>query len=172
MASHSFALTPNGQDEVVTLSTPLVAGEPTVIWASDTVSQGTAYNSLSIYISYKALSPDTANVAPFDFEILATVDQEQNDGSWEELGRQNIGLRKLEQGAVRQIIITPSAQVEEGIDQVIPGINGSISKLKSIFRDDCSGNIRVCLHAVDNAPTGANPLAGVTFSVNGTRYDG
>lgn len=168
-ASFDFTL---ASDEVVDLSAPLVEGAPTAVWTSATVSQGTSYASVRVFVNYTTLVPDTDLVSPFSFELLAVLEQQQQDSSWEEIGRQNMAIRKLEQGAVREIIVSPSVNSEEGVDQVIAGFAGVPVKLKSMFKDDAQGALRVILYVLDGDPSGPNPFDGVTFSVNGQRYDG
>lgn len=159
-------------DEVLATpgSTPLAQGVATELF-SEEFSQGGTMQSASVYIDYKAFVPDTLQVSPFNFEILATLEQKQDDNSWEEIGRQNQPIRKTTQGARRQILVSPAnAGLEEGVDQIISGFGGNPTRLKSMFNDEATGDLRVRIFALDNAPAGANPFQSVTVDVNVRRY--
>lgn len=163
----------SASSEVVDLAAPLSAGVATEIWKSADIGQGTTYSKLKVIVQYEAISPDTSDPAntPYNFEMLAVVEQQQADGSWQELGRQNQPIRRLDTGSIREILVLPDAQVEEGIDQVIAGFGGIPVRLKSISRGTAEGTLRVRLFAIDYYPSGANPFDGVTFSVTGQRFD-
>lgn len=149
---------------------PLAEGVPYELLSMEQ-AQGAAELNVGLYVRYSNIVPDTANVAPFNFEVYALVEQKQADNSWEEIGRQNVGLRKLEQGEVRQIIVGPAVVPDnEGVDQDIPGPGGTIAKKKSYFVDDADGTIRVRVFVVDFDPTGPNPFQSVDVSINGNRY--
>lgn len=167
MATQDFNL---ASSHTASMPSPYTAGEVVELW-SGSIAQGNTYPSVSCYVHYESISPDTDVVSPFDFALLAVLEQEQGDGSYQEVGRQNVELRKLEQGAVRQIVVSPTMTVdEEGVDQVIAGFGGVPQRLKSRFTDESHGSLRVRLLVVDNDPTGPNPFQSVTFSVNGQRY--
>ena len=167
-ADYDFAL---ADSVVVDLVAPLIAHEPTVIWTSAEVAQGTTYPNAKVYVQYEAFSPDTDVVSPFNFEVLAIMEQEQADGTWQEIGSQNLPIRKLNQGPTREILVSPTSEAEEGSDQVIAGFGGVPVRLKSVSRGSAEGTLRVVIYAVDYYPAGANPFDGITFSVTGQRFD-
>lgn len=171
MASYDFS---SATSVVASPAEPLNAGEITTIWESDIISQGASYSGLTIKVKYEGFTPDTAVTSPFNFEVTAVVEQQQADNSWEEIGRQNTPIRKLERGAARDILISPGLLLtDEGVDQNIPGLGGSIAKLKSFFKDNAQGDLRVLICVIDyNANgEGLNPFENVTFSISGHRYD-
>lgn len=170
MATYDFSL---ASDTTITIgSEPMVEFEPRLLWTSSEISNGQLYNSVVVYIIYLALDPDTSVVSPYNFEVVATIEMKQADNSWAEIARQNSPIRRLDQGATRQITISPVATLqEEGIDYVIAGFGGMPITVKSRFIDSAEGIMRVKLLAVDNTPAGPNPFNGVTFSIHGKRYD-
>lgn len=150
---------------------PLPEGEVTELFSQEEGTGGVSSQNLSVYVTYSNFLPDTDVVSGFEFELLAIVEQQQDDNSWEEIGRQNTPIRKLEQGAMRQIVIGPNnVGIEEGVDFAIAGFGGVTQKLKSVFNDEASGKIRVRILAVDYNPGGAAPFEGVTVSIHGTRF--
>ena len=167
-ADYDFTLATN---EAVLVVNPLSEAVPTNIWTSAEVGQGTTYSNCKVYVTYEAFVPDTSLVSPYNFEVIALVEQEQSNGSWQEIGRQNMPIRRLNQGPVREILVSPISNSEEGIDQTIAGFGGVPVRQKSVFKGSCEGTIRVSMWAVDYNPVGLNPFQGVTFSITGQRFD-
>ena len=160
----------------VTISVPsgLTAGEDHLLWSSTEITQGNQHNSCSVKITYHELLPDPNTFTPFDHELIMIVEEKQDDGSWEEVGRQNQPIRNhTSQAPQRQVLVSPSVNAEEGLDFAIAGFNGIEVKLKSLFRDATDGNpIRICLVLRENQPDTTNALDSVRFSIHGKRFDG
>ena len=149
-----------------------------VVWSSSTISQGSQFKAVSVSCKFHAINPnaDDGGVSPVGVQLQFVVENEDDNGGWEEIGRQNMPIVKLEQGAVRTILISPNFGLqEEGVDQHIQGLNGKIANVKSKFDEGAEGNLRVCLVAIDRSVSppnpNAHPFTSVTFSVNGKRYD-
>lgn len=162
----------SADNKLVTLNTPLTVDEPTVIWTSPEVSQGATFKAVSLACVYHNIAPDVSDPAnqPSGLRLQFSLEQEQENGSWEEIGRQNTPISKLEQGTKRTIMVSPSIVGEEGVDQFIPGLNDSVPvNIKSKFDESGEGKLRVRLIALDGL--NVNQLASVTFSVHGKRYD-
>lgn len=141
-----------------------------------------ANNSARVFVKYHAFDPDTSdlvNNTPYKFGVVAVLEQEQSDLSWEEIGRQNTPLSELSSGKEREIFVSPlSISTEEGIDTVIVGLNDVNIRLKSAWQDDASGNLRVRIIAMQGLANGdvLDPLAiahafvSTTVSINGSRF--
>jgi hypothetical protein len=157
----------NSADDVTVTAPTLVDNQETLIWESAEITNGSNLQHIKLNISYHDINPgpDVGSNA-----LVAILVQEQDDGSFEEIGRQNTPIAKLEQGAKREIIVTSSTDKEEGIDDVIPGFQGIPVRLKSFFDDEASGTLKVCIHAL-STDVATNPLVSVRFSVNGARFD-
>lgn len=151
---------------------PLVAGEPRTLWTSDSITNGALNNSVSVFIMFEAIDPDTAVVSPFSFEMVAILEVQNVDNTWTEIARQNTPIRKLRQGAMREIAVSPAATGgDEGVDTVIAGFLGIPVKLKSRYTDSVEGVIRLRMDVVDFWPEGTHPFVSLTFSAYGRRYD-
>jgi len=172
MAAYEFTVASSVLMDLGLPPVPLVAEEERILWSSGEITGGALNNSISIFVKYEAIVPDTAVVSPFSFEIVATVETKNADNTWSEIARQNTPIRKLRQGAKREILITPAGgSGDEGIDTVIAGFKGIPLKLKSVYAGSGEGIFRVCVSVVDETPTGANPFESVTVSISGKRYD-
>jgi hypothetical protein len=169
MASYEFTLATN---LVVDPPTPLEENVPTVIWTSANITLGGTYTGARVFVTFHEIVPDTEEVSPFDFEFIAVLDQLQVSGTWVEIGRQNTPIRKISQGKAREILVMPSANNEEGVDFVTAGFWGIPQKLKSIFKGDAQGTLRVRLLARDGNPSGPYPFDRLTISCSGNRFDG
>ena len=154
-----------------TLVTPLTVGTPTTIWTSAEVTQGATHKAVSVSCIFHNITPDVSQTAnqPSGLRLQFILEQEQEDGTWEEIGRQNAAITKLEQGQKRVIMVSPSIVQEEGVDQIIPDAIGAPAIIKSKFDEDAEGHLRISLLALDTLDQ--NQLTSVTFSVHGKRYD-
>lgn len=152
----------------------LTAGEPHLLWSSTEISTGTQHNSCAVRCVFHSFAPDPEdpNNQPFDHHVRFILEEKQDDGTWQEIARQNQEIRKLSQGPQRTILCSPSVSVEEGVDFNIPGDNGEPFHLKSEFNESTEGNnLRVCLVLLENFPDSDNALDSVTFSVHLKRFD-
>ena len=163
--SFEFDLATN---QTLTPVTPLVSGVEALLWESEEVSQGGSHHYLKVNVNYSNMLPADTGQQKF----VAIIMQKQNDGTFEEIGRQNVALVLSEQGLSREIVVNPRISKEEGIDNVIAGMEGEPIKLKSFFNDEATGTLKVCIYVKDNDAGGQNAFQSIDITVNGVRYDG
>lgn len=146
----------------------LVDNQETVLWTSAEVTQGSSEHSVKVNVTYDNMLPDPTVAA--QGKLVAVLEQKQSDNTWEEIGRQNQAYQAPEQGNKREIIVTPSIAKEEGVDDVIAGMEGEPVKLKSFFNDEATGALRVVIYVKDSDSSSVNAFQSVDVSVSGTRY--
>lgn len=158
----------------VTVAPSIGIGTQQVIWSSAEISQGSNLKAVTAACTYEAVTPDGETQTPSGVQMQFVVEVKDSAGGWEEIGRQNTPITKLEQGAVRTILVNPSFGLqEEGVDQFIQGLNGTTANVKSKFDESAEGTLRVCLVAIDRfaGDPQPHPFSSVTFSVAVKRYD-
>ena len=179
LASEQVLSRPNAE-------TPMAVGAATVLFEGEITGSASdlTNNSIRVFVKYHGFVPDTSELpdgtvqnTPYAFGVLAVVEQQQEDASWEEIGRQNNTLGEVQSGKEREIYVTPvSIALEEGVDTEILGFANRVIRKKSAWQDDASGTLRVRIVAMQRLANNeaeeaiANPFVSTTVSISGTRF--
>ena len=190
MAQQNFQL---ASSEVLSRPDPataMIVGVPAILAVYPVTGSNSdkLLNSCRVFVKYEVFSPNTEfvgstgapdpAVTPYRFGVIAVLEQQQTDLSWEEIGRQNMQASTISDGKEREIYVSPVAiSQDEGVDIEILGFDNVVQRRKSAWQDESSGELRVRIVAWQGLPNGetqetlSNPFVSVQVSVSGTRFD-
>lgn len=190
MAQQNFTLVTSAVLERPDPNTPMISGVPAVLAEYPIAGSNSdkLLNSCRVFLKFHSFAPDTSfigstgapdpAVTPYRFGVLAVLEQQQVDLSWEEIGRQNVPLSSTGEGKEREIYVSPiSLSQDEGQDIEILGFDNIPIRKKSSWQDEASGELRVRVVAWQGIPnaetqeTLSNPFESVTLTISGTRFD-